>query len=250
MSFIKLKWILMLIGIIILVPVVLFTLSFSPPKTNNPLFAPTPTAIIVNTTGDREISIIRTSPSDGQDDADYTGGVTILFDKPVSVKNVTFSFNPSIPGSTTQIDERSVLFTPSEELQRETVYSLSVSVDGKTLTLPNKKVGSNYTWTFKTDVPTGEEAFDEEEVINFQKSRAAAEKAYTLRKQRFPFITKLPYRSSRFDIDIAMNDSIIITTHELNSSQKQAYRNEALSWLRANGGDMDNLLITYLSLPN
>lgn len=91
----------------------------------------------------------------------------------------------------------------------------------------------------------GESNFNEEEIRNFQQASQQAAKAYQDRLRRMPFITKLPHATSGYKIEItAVSDTVYITTYGPPSFQAR-YREEALAWIRANGGDTNTLTIQY-----
>jgi len=91
----------------------------------------------------------------------------------------------------------------------------------------------------------GESGFTKEEYNNYLQMRKQADQTYQDRKRRMPFITKLPYSTSRFKIEItAVSDTIYITTFGPPSFQSRN-REEALTWLRQNGGNPDQLTIQY-----
>lgn len=91
----------------------------------------------------------------------------------------------------------------------------------------------------------GESGFTPEEARNYLQVRKEADQAFADRKRRMPFITKLPYITSRYKIEIsAESDTITITTVGPASFQK-AYQEEARNWLRLNGGNPETLQIRY-----
>lgn len=99
--------------------------------------------------------------------------------------------------------------------------------------------------TLYPSVGEGEAGFSPEEQQHLLKVRREADQAYQDRKNRLPFITQLPYQNNHFKVEItAISDTIYITTFG-GESYKDLYRNEALAWIRQNGGNPDTLTISY-----
>lgn len=76
--------------------------------------------------------------------------------------------------------------------------------------------------------------------------REQAESAYQQRLRRLPFLAFLPYQTGRFLVNIAATtDAVTITTYGATRAEHLRYRDEAASWLRANGANMQTLPIRY-----
>lgn len=91
----------------------------------------------------------------------------------------------------------------------------------------------------------GESGFDEQEIQQYQESSKRAAEAYQNRLQKMPFITKLPHTTTRYKIEItAVSDTVYITTYGPPSFQAKN-REEALSWIRLNGGNPETITIQY-----
>jgi hypothetical protein len=100
--------------------------------------------------------------------------------------------------------------------------------------------------TKPTPVPIyGESGFTSEETRTYLEIRRRAENAYQTRLREMPFITRLPYSNAHFKIEItAVSDTIYISTFGPPSFQAR-YREEAINWIRQNGGIPENLTISY-----
>ena len=91
----------------------------------------------------------------------------------------------------------------------------------------------------------GEGSFSDEEVKVYLEERKRADAAYQDRLRRMPFITKLPKTTTHYKIEItAVSDTIYLTTYGP-PSFREGYREEALSWIRQNGGNPASLTIQY-----
>lgn len=194
-----------------------------------------------NTTPTRAPLRITTDPRAGARRADYTGDILMTFGEKVSVDDVSFSLLPTTDGSLRQISPTIVSFKPTNLLHSNTKYTATVSwVDGQ-------KKDQRYTWTFTTDMPSGEENISNEDAQAFLKARQAAEQATQERRKKFPFLTQLPYTTRDFKIEISPIDSIIITTYGNTASLTEQYKTDALNWMKENGGTPSNYTIQYIN---
>lgn len=194
-----------------------------------------------NTTPTKTPVKITTDPRAGAKRADYTGDILMTFDEKVSVDDISFSLLPTINGSLRQLSPTTVSYKPANFLQSSTKYTATVSwVDGQ-------KKDQRYTWTFTTDLPSGEENISKEDAQAFLKARQAAEQATQERRKKFPFLTQLPYVTRDFKIEISPTDAIIITTYGNTASLTEQYKTDALDWMKENGGTPSNYTLQYIN---
>ncbi len=223
------------IGLVILIFCILvIILTFD--SQGNITGAPTPTPIggsVLN----KDIS---TNPKDKENQADYTGDITMTFSYRISIADARFSLNPSTKGTFRQLTANTLSFKPNEYLNSTTKYT--ATVDWKNSNNEEKR----YTWSFTTDSSSGEEGFTQSEVEAFQKTRLEADRATRERREKFPFLTLLPYTTSFYKIEITANDTIVITTYGTTTELTQKYKNEAIKWLTDHGGNPSSLSIQYL----
>jgi hypothetical protein len=241
---------LFLIGVIGLgILVLLWIISLLSPQREIPEgMNPTPTPVGFQQDGGRDIvAITRINPSPNTKNADYTGTITITFGSPITASTSRLSLTPSISGVITQESPTTIVFKPAKTLQPATRYTARFSVPGIALITPQNTKVTSYTWSFTTDGVSGEEAFTPEDIKAFQEIRKQADSAYQRRKQQFPFLTSLPYTTNHFRIDITTSDIVVITTYGTTQAETQAYRDQALAWLRSNGGNPATLQIQYQS---
>lgn len=98
---------------------------------------------------------------------------------------------------------------------------------------------------FPTFTQEGEANFSEEANQELLRQRRETINAFQERKNKIPFLTKLPYSNNHFSVEImATSDTIIITTFG-GKLYEPAYREEALRWIRQNGGNPEALTIIY-----
>lgn len=242
------------LGTIILVIIIfIFALLsfFNASQTTTPTPGATPTPVISDTSSG-PTRIVAVLPQNGSISGDYTGSVSVVFDKSVSVNDITITLSPIIIGTLNQKSSREVAFTPSSNLTRQTEYGVHLESTNERLQfiLPNGTTARSYEWSFTTDRPTGEETFTEADKQNFRQMREIAERAHKERLEKIPFLNKLPYSSSEFTIEIATDDTILVTTHEQVPSQTAEFRQKAVDWLVTNGGNLGDLEIEYTSQAN
>lgn len=226
----------------------LFLIFFRPSKSQGPQTTPSPTPFVLPE-GQTKADLIKISiiePGMNATRADYTGKVSVVFSKPVSVNDVELSLSPATPGQLSQASDFSVVFTPSSYLKPNTKYTATLSVNGQPLILPDETIATSFSWSFTTDQTSGEEGGSPQEIQQMQNLFRQAEESYNQRKAEFPFIVYLPYQTNNFKVEITSSDEIVITTYGQSASQTQAYRQQALNWLTQNGGNVSQLKIQYV----
>lgn len=184
------------------------------------------------------IAITSVAPKENERDVDINTKIAATFAENVPQEELEFVFAPAIIG-TIEKDQatKTLIFNPSQPLPRNIRYEIRLIM---------KKVnGSSIvkSWSFISKEYFGEEAFDQKAIEQLKIARDRAIKAYDDRKKRIPFLTKLPFTSvGHFKVEItASSDIIYITT----PNSLETYKNEALVWIRTNGGDPSKLTIEY-----
>lgn len=207
---------------------------------------PTPTAIPY--TGPAQIEKI--SPSDKATGVSQLDGVVITFKTPLP-PSISVTLSPTTQGTYHRDEEaKTITFSPSNGFLTQTTYTATLSINNSPFFLPSNASVASYKWTFTTGIQVGEAGFDEETQQQFNTILKDAEDAYTDRKKRMPFIVHTPYETTNFTVSVTpVNDTVTITTHGNIPDEIAAYREEALDWIRENGGNPNTITFEYVNTP-
>ncbi len=246
------KLISIIIGVLILVPLffgflTLFRKPISqPPKDSRPerKITTIPTEGTIETNED--ITVVSVSPSDGQKNISQNSIVSVKFNGSLPQK-ISLTFIPEVKGTYKQNKlTNSIDFYPSPTFNSSTTYEVALTINNIGFVTPLKSSASKYLWSFTTGEQEGESGFSAEEVKMYEQLQQEAEKAYAERRRKMPFIIYLPHQTSHYSVEIsALSDTITVTTFALHPDYHKLYKEEALNWMRANGGKPEELTITY-----
>lgn len=241
------KSLLLIIFLLVLFPLIFWLLSDqvkdSSSQPSNPQTSlPTVTPVTVF----KDIIVTNISPADGSRDVDQNSSIRLTFTDSLP-KNVALSLLPQTQGKYVR-DEKAhtISFFPTRSFSSNTQYTVTLTIENRPFLTPDNESTSLYQWTFLTGQQQGESGISDEELEEMIRLRGEADRQYQERKQRLPFITSLPYQTSRFKVEIAAtSDTVTITTFGTHRDYHTAYRQEALEWIRSKGGNPDTISIRY-----
>ncbi|MBI2443157.1 MAG: Ig-like domain-containing protein [Candidatus Levybacteria bacterium] len=240
------KIIFLLGGVALLLIIAIMIVAFSLFQRSESLLGgfgfPTPTPIPY--TGLPQIEKI--SPTNNEKNVSQLDGVVVTF-KTSPPLSITISLSPTTEG-TYHPDEatKTIIFSPTKGFKTQTTYNASLSIGDQSFILPSGQSTSAYRWSFTTGVGVGEAGLEGEALEGFRQNMKRAEDAYADRKRRMPFIVYTPYETEHFTVSVTpVNDVVTVTTHGNTESEIATYREEALDWIRENGGDPDTLVFNF-----
>lgn len=206
--------------------------------------------ILLNLGRDSLIQVVKVTPQNNEDRVALNGKIIITFQDRLPQEKAVIKLNPEISGSyEIKSGEKNVVLTPNSPFKPYTTYTATLILEDQQFLNPENTINTSYTWKFQTDREAyGEESFNDEpqEIREFQETMKRASDAFTRRKERLPFIILLPYATDHFRITIsAVSDTVTITTYGNTRAEHLTYRNEALNWIRSNGGNTQNFSIIY-----